>query len=74
MGETKKHTAKMVQNFENCKECGYCVLHCPVGALAFSGEYNKKGYNATVIDHEKCTRCTICYTVCPDYVFEKVEG
>lgn len=73
MGETNPQKAKMTSSTERCKECGYCVIHCPVGALSFSGVYNKKGYNTVNIDHDKCTRCTICYSVCPDYVYEKVE-
>ena len=73
MEEIKKQTAHMTRQVERCKECGYCVLHCPAGALSFSGEYNKKGYNTVSIDNAKCTRCAICFTVCPDYVYEKVE-
>ena len=73
MGEIKKTQARMICHTERCKECGYCVIHCPKKALAFSGEYNNKGYNTVKIDHDKCIQCAICYTVCPDYVYEKVE-
>ncbi|HJB65256.1 MAG TPA: 4Fe-4S dicluster domain-containing protein [Candidatus Mailhella merdavium] len=72
MGETTKK-GRMIQHLERCKECGYCVQNCPSGALSFSDVYNQKGYRCVAIDHDKCTRCTVCITVCPDYVYEKVE-
>lgn len=74
MGEEKKQKMHMIQHVERCKECGYCVQHCPAKALAFSTVVNKKGYKTVVKDDDKCTRCGICYIVCPDNVYERVEG
>ncbi len=73
MAEATKAKARMTQDFERCKECGYCIDNCPKKALSFSGTYNKKGYDTAIIDHGKCIQCAICFSVCPDYVFEKVE-
>ncbi len=64
----------MVQHYERCKGCGFCVLECPKDALSFSQNVNKKGYTTVVLDIERCIACAICYTVCPDYVFEKKEA
>ena len=64
MGEEKKLKGRMVQHVERCKECGYCIRNCPAGALSFSDVVNRKGYR---------TVCAVCYTVCPDNVFERVE-
>ena len=33
-----------------------------------------QGYAVVQVDHEVCIRCGVCYTVCPDYVFEIREG
>lgn len=74
MSEKKEFKETMIRHIERCKECSYCIIHCPKEALSFSGVYNQKGYNTVVTDHDKCVRCGICYTVCPDYVFEKVEN
>ena len=42
--------------------------------LSLSGAINAKGYAVVQVDHEVCIRCGVCYTVCPDYVFEIREG
>lgn len=42
--------------------------------MSVSDNVNRKGYNTMEIDEEKCTKCGSCYTVCPDYVYEIVEG
>lgn len=73
MAEAKKQKAKMVQHHDRCKGCGFCVRECPAEALSFSDVVNRKGYPTVKLDDSKCTRCAICYTVCPDYVFERVE-
>ena len=72
---TKPNTsqAHMIQHHERCKGCGYCILECPKDALSFSTDVNRKGYSTVKLDEEKCIACAICYTVCPDYVFERVE-
>jgi 2-oxoglutarate ferredoxin oxidoreductase subunit delta len=55
---------------ERCKECGLCVNNCPKQAISFSEEINEQGYRYTIIDHDKCIGCGVCYTVCPDGVYE----
>jgi hypothetical protein len=42
---------------ELCNHCGYCVKHCPAGAIA-------KGDECTT-DVEKCIRCCACVKGCP---------
>lgn len=74
MTGSEKTSARMTQNRELCKGCGYCILQCPKDALSFSSTVNRKGYNVVDIDQEKCIQCAICYTVCPDSVFERVEA
>ena len=65
--------AQLHVNAELCKGCGYCVMSCPKKALSLSGEMNKAGYDHVQCDHTKCICCGICYTVCPDMVFEITE-
>ncbi len=72
MGDKNKSSC-MITHTENCKECSYCVMNCPKKAISFSNVHNAKGYNTVVIDKDLCINCAVCYTVCPDYVFEKVE-
>ncbi|WZL74037.1 4Fe-4S binding protein [Clostridiaceae bacterium 35-E11] len=55
---------------ERCKQCELCVVACPKKAISFGEDINGGGYRYTVIDHEKCIACGICYTVCPDGVYE----
>jgi 2-oxoglutarate ferredoxin oxidoreductase subunit delta len=73
MAKTEKKKYRMVQNHDRCKGCGSCILQCPKECLSFSDTVNKKGYHIVTLDTEKCITCGICYTVCPDYVFEKKE-
>lgn len=73
MTKTEKNAAQMLQHHDRCKGCGYCILECPKGALSFAREVNHKGYPTVQLDANKCIACAICYTVCPDYVFERVE-
>ena len=54
---------------ENCKACGNCIRNCRFGALSFTDEVNTKGYRIVAVEKEKCVGCGMCYTVCPDYVF-----
>lgn len=63
----------MVQYHERCKACGFCILECSKDALSFSTNVNKKGYTTVSLEEDKCIACGICYTVCPDYVFERRE-
>ncbi|WP_319471366.1 4Fe-4S binding protein [uncultured Pseudodesulfovibrio sp.] len=73
MAQSEKKNVCMTQNHDVCKGCGYCILQCPKDALSFSEKVNLKGYNIVELDQDKCIQCGICYTVCPDYVFERVE-
>lgn len=57
-------------NVALCKSCGLCIRNCPKEAIRRSGRFNDAGYDEIVVDGEKCIGCGICYTVCPDYVFE----
>ena len=74
MTGSEKTSARMTRNTERCKGCGYCILQCPKDALSISRAVNSKGYNVVDLDEEKCIQCAICYTVCPDSVFERVEA
>ena len=60
-------------NVERCKSCSYCIISCPKKALQLSGSLNKEGYDYVIVDDDKCIRCGICDTVCPDNVFEIAE-
>lgn len=65
---------KLMTHVASCKSCGYCVDNCPKSALEIRGEINEKGYQTVVVDEERCIVCGVCYNVCPDYVFEIVDG
>lgn len=53
---------------EVCKGCGYCIQFCPSRCLAFSRQYNAKGYHHPVLARpEDCTGCDLCGTYCPDF-------
>jgi len=55
---------------ERCKQCLLCWAHCPAKAIGYSEEFNANGYRPAEIDHGKCIRCGVCYTMCPDGVYE----
>lgn len=42
---------------ELCTHCGYCVVHCPAGAIVKGDECNT--------DATKCIRCCACVKGCP---------
>ena len=51
-----------------CKGCSYCIDFCPTKAIAFSTEFNHKGYHYPVLAQpEKCTGCDLCGLYCPDF-------
>lgn len=64
---------KMVVHKESCKACGYCQLACKKDAIVLSDYVNQKGYQTREVDTEKCISCGMCYTMCPEYVFEILE-
>ncbi len=53
-----------------CKQCELCIEECPKDAITFTEEFNEFGYRTTVIDNDACIACGICYTMCPDGVYE----
>lgn len=63
---------------EWCKGCGVCIERCPLEALEFSKEMNKKGYFPPEMKpNNKCNNCRLCELVCPDLaigVFIEEEG
>ena len=61
-------------NSEWCKGCGFCIRFCPMNVLAFSREFNSKGYHPPVIVHpEKCIGCNLCGRYCPDFAIYSVR-
>jgi len=55
---------------ERCKGCELCIANCPVGMLAWSSDYNAKGYRYPVVVEGKeaaCIACGYCQSVCPDF-------
>lgn len=65
--------SKITLKQQNCKSCGYCVKACKQNALYISDDMNSNGYHIVAVYDEKCIGCGMCYTVCPDYVFN-IEG
>ena len=53
---------------ERCKACGFCIEFCPTKVLAFSSQFNAKGYHPPqVVAAEKCSGCDLCGMYCPDF-------
>ncbi|NWG75462.1 MAG: 4Fe-4S binding protein [Rubrivivax sp.] len=71
MPETKKPKearGRVVIDTELCKGCGFCIEFCPSGVLAFSEEFNSKGYHPPRAEKpERCTGCDLCGIYCPDF-------
>ena len=65
----KTDEAKVETKTDRCKQWGLCVSVCPKDAISFSEEINDAGYKYTVIDHEACIACGMCYITCPDGVY-----
>jgi len=61
---------KVLTKPNRCKQCGLCVESCPTKSIHFSESINTSGCNFTIINNETCIACGICYTVCPDGVYE----
>lgn len=61
---------KVKINSKRCKQCELCVVNCPKKAITFTEDFNEFGYRTVVVDDEKCIACGICYTMCPDGVYE----
>ncbi|HQY94729.1 ferredoxin family protein [Caldilinea sp.] len=56
---------------DRCKGCGLCIQACPQHVLAFTEEFNARGYRPVQLDERAhaCTGCGVCAVVCPDVVF-----
>ena len=71
MTETKKvrkPRGTVTINAELCKGCGFCIEFCPSEVLAFSAEFNTKGYHPpNAVNPEACTGCDLCGVYCPDF-------
>ena len=64
---------KVVIITERCKGCGYCIEFCPREVLAFSKEYNKKGYHPPVVVNDDCLNCHYCELLCPEFAIYSIE-
>ena len=62
--------SKLVMDVERCKGCGLCIKFCPRKALVSSDTLNRRGYRIPRAVAADCVQCGICYSVCPDNVFE----
>lgn len=47
-----------------CTGCGACVERCRSGALSLND------HGTVTVDHERCTLCSYCATVCRDFVLK----
>lgn len=57
-----------------CKGCGYCVHFCPQKVLKPGTVRNGIGAFPPVVSApEKCVKCGICATMCPDAAIELRE-
>ena len=60
---------------ERCKGCGFCIQFCPRKVLAFSKDFNAKGYHPPVIvEPDKCVGCNLCGLFCPDFAIYSVRS
>ena len=51
-----------------CKGCEICVKRCPVDALEYSNELNKRGVYPPILKEEnECNYCRLCELLCPDF-------
>jgi len=53
---------ELIQMPNNCIHCGYCVEHCPQGAVFVTK--NAEGEPEIAIDRGKCVRCMTCVKGC----------
>ena len=60
---------KVIVNKDRCKECGFCIHHCPKQAISKCNTLNAGGYYPVQVDDEACIACGMCYITCPDGVF-----
>ena len=51
-----------------CKGCEICIKRCPVDALEWSDELNKRGvYPPKLKEVNECNSCRLCELLCPDF-------
>lgn len=56
---------------DSCKGCKLCISFCPKGVLIISKKINSRGVRyPTYEDDSNCSRCGICYLMCPDVAIE----
>ncbi len=60
---------KLIIHPQRCKGCQLCVVACAKGALKIGDDSNDAGYKYVTVDEEKCVKCAMCTSACPDYVF-----
>ena len=72
--DISKYKSKAPQVFiikERCKECEWCIIHCPEEILEKSEEINEKGYHPPkLIDgktFDDCAECHFCELICPEF-------
>ncbi|MBI5682660.1 MAG: 4Fe-4S binding protein [Deltaproteobacteria bacterium] len=51
--------------------CANCVLICPEKAIKAASKGNRK---SAFINHESCTRCGLCYQVCPVNAIDDMDA
>ena len=59
---------------DRCKGCGYCIEFCPKQVLAFSKEFNSKGYHPPTAINDDCVNCHYCEIICPEFAIYSVEA
>lgn len=59
---------------DRCKGCGYCIEFCPREVLAFSKEFNKKGYHPPKVVSDGCLNCHYCEQLCPEFAIYTEEA
>ena len=51
-----------------CKGCELCIIRCPVDALEWSDQLNKRGvYPPRLKEVNECNFCRLCELICPDF-------
>lgn len=66
---------KVVILKNRCKGCGFCIEFCPKKAMAFSEEYNSKGYHIPCVKNpDKCILCGFCTRYCPDFAIFHIKN
>jgi NAD-dependent dihydropyrimidine dehydrogenase PreA subunit len=65
---------QVMVNPDHCKECGYCVEVCRMGAFSPADAFNAKGYRPMACkSSDRCIGCLKCYFACPDFAIDIME-